>query len=197
MKKKVLIIGAGWFGCHLFKNLNRKKYSLKIFEKNNSIFSSQSGFNSNRLHMGFHYPRASKTRHQCVNGFVNFKKKYRQLTQKINKNYIAIHDNSLISFKNYKKILKSSGLKFQEVNNVLNLKNTKGIIQCNEELIVPSKSKNFFLKFFKTKKNDVKFNKNIKNIISKKNKVIIENQEYDCYRLYWLYIIKKKIGCYF
>ena len=74
MKKKVLIIGAGWFGCHLFKNLNRKKYSLKIFEKNNSIFSSQSGFNSNRLHMGFHYPRASKTRHQCVNGFVNFKK---------------------------------------------------------------------------------------------------------------------------
>ena len=52
-------------------------------------------------------------------------KKYRQLTQKINKNYIAIHDNSLISFKNYKKILKSSGLKFQEVNNVLNLKNTK------------------------------------------------------------------------
>ena len=38
MKKKVLIIGAGWFGCHLFKNLNRKKYSLKIFEKNNSIF---------------------------------------------------------------------------------------------------------------------------------------------------------------
>ena len=53
MKKKVLIIGAGWFGCHLFKNLNRKKYSLKIFEKNNSIFSSQSGFNSNRLHMGF------------------------------------------------------------------------------------------------------------------------------------------------
>ena len=35
------------------------------------------------------------------------------------------------------------------------------------------------MKFFKTKKNDVKFNKNIKNIISKKNKVIIENQEYD------------------
>jgi len=88
----------------------------------------------------------------------------KKLTQKINKNYIAIHDNSLISFKNYKKILKSSGLKFQEVNNVLNLKNTKGIIQCNEELIVPSKSKNFFLKFFKTKKNE-----NSKSLYKNKN----------------------------
>ena len=71
-EKKVLIIGAGWFGCHLLK-LKQKKIFFKNFEKT-IVFSSQSGFNSNRLHMGFHYPRASKTRHQCVNGFVNFKK---------------------------------------------------------------------------------------------------------------------------
>ena len=71
---KVLIIGAGWFGCHIAKILNEAGVNVTILEKDSEIFASMSGNNSNRLHKGFHYPRASITRKQCVQGFRDFKK---------------------------------------------------------------------------------------------------------------------------
>ena len=57
---KIAIIGSGWFGCHLAHIFNKKKFDVTIFEKEKEIFQGQSGFNSNRLHLGFHYPRAKK-----------------------------------------------------------------------------------------------------------------------------------------
>ena len=46
---KILVIGTGWFGCHIARKLAKNNVSIEMIEKNNSIFSSQSGFNSNRL----------------------------------------------------------------------------------------------------------------------------------------------------
>ena len=59
--KKIAIIGAGWFGCYIGYDLIKSGYEVKIFEKEKEIFSGASGYNQNRLHLGFHYPRSYRT----------------------------------------------------------------------------------------------------------------------------------------
>ena len=61
-KHKIAIIGAGWFGCHIGSELKKKNLEISIFEKEDDIFKNGSGNNTNRLHLGFHYPRSKKTR---------------------------------------------------------------------------------------------------------------------------------------
>ena len=61
MKKKIAIIGAGWFGCHIaLEILKLNKFKIQIFERNKDIFNGASSNNQNRLHLGFHYPRSKK-----------------------------------------------------------------------------------------------------------------------------------------
>ena len=43
--------------------------------KKKDIFNGASGYNQNRLHLGFHYPRSKKTRIQSKVGFYKFIKK--------------------------------------------------------------------------------------------------------------------------
>ena len=71
---KIAIIGAGWFGCHIAYELMNDGHEIKIYEKENDIFLGASGFNQNRLHLGFHYPRSFITREQSKKGFKYFKK---------------------------------------------------------------------------------------------------------------------------
>jgi len=49
--KKIIIIGAGWYGCHIGLYLKRKGYNIKIFDKENDIFQGSSGYNQFRLQM--------------------------------------------------------------------------------------------------------------------------------------------------
>ena len=59
---KVVVIGAGIYGCHLALNLHESGHNVILFEKNNEYLSEASGKNQYRLHMGFHYARNYKTR---------------------------------------------------------------------------------------------------------------------------------------
>ena len=70
MKKKIAIIGAGWFGCHIAHQIKKKlnKFDIKLYEKEKDIFLGASSNNQNRLHLGFHYPRSKQTRLQSKNG---------------------------------------------------------------------------------------------------------------------------------
>lgn len=149
---KIAIIGSGWFGCHLAHILNKKKFDITIFEKEKEIFQGQSGFNSNRLHLGFHYPRAKETRNQCKKNEKKFKSTYPTLVKKIRFNYIGIHKNSKIKFSKYVEIMKNTKLKFKIVKNSLNLKNIVGLIKCSEMLIKSDASIAYFKKIFKNLK---------------------------------------------
>ena len=157
---KVLIIGAGWFGCHIAKILNEAGVNVTILEKDSEIFASMSGNNSNRLHKGFHYPRASITRKQCVQGFRDFKKIYPFLCKKINNNFIAIHSESKVSFNNYLEIMNTENLAYEIVENSYKLNNIQGIIKCDEELIDFHNAKDFFNKYFN--ENNIKLRLNTK-----------------------------------
>ena len=74
--KKILIIGAGWYGCHLGLHLKEKGFNVSIYEKEKDIFMGSSGRNQFRLHQGYHYPRSSLTIRETKKNFLRFKKKY-------------------------------------------------------------------------------------------------------------------------
>jgi len=176
LKKRIAIIGAGWFGCYLGLVL-KKKYEVKIFEKRNKIFLGASGNNQNRLHQGFHYPRSYLTIKESKIGFKKFIDTFPFLTKKINKNYYLISNNkkNLLDFEIYKQILKSNGLKFNIIKKNKFFFNISGIINSKERLIDTNKSKIFFLK--NLKKNII-FNTTIKNIKNdKKKKIKIINKK--------------------
>lgn len=185
---KVAIIGAGWMGSHIGSVISAKGCETTIFEINNRIFSGMSGYNTNRLHMGYHYPRSVITRKQSLEGYESFIKKYPNLYKNVNNNYIAIASKkSLINFYDYKKIMIKSGLKIKETNEINNqLINVQGVIKSPEGLILHEKAAKIFLK--KIKK-ILKLNKTPKKIFLKKNSIYLDNIKYDwvidCSALQW------------
>ena len=89
-KIKIAIIGAGWFGCHIGYKLKKKNFNIQIFEKGKDIFENASGNNTNRLHLGFHYPRSIKTREMSCDGYQRFIKQYPNLSIELKENIYAI-----------------------------------------------------------------------------------------------------------
>jgi hypothetical protein len=169
-KKRIIILGAGWMGCHLALTLLEHGHKIKLFEKK-KIFNGMSGSNTNRLHMGYHYPRSFQTRTQSKVGYYNFLIKYSFLTKKIKNNLIYIVNKySLVDFITFKNIMKVSKLKINEVNFFKKeLKNVDGLIKVDEAQILQDKSKKFFkskLKKYLYENNEIKidqlkFNKKI------------------------------------
>ena len=169
-KKSLMIVGAGWMGCHLAYTLKKHGFKVQLFEQK-KIFHGMSGANTNRLHMGYHYPRSFQTRLQSKFGYKNFLKRYPFLVKKIKDNLIyIIKKHSLIDFQTYKKVMKSSNLKIKETKYFKKkLSNVEGLFKVDEAQILQERSK----KFFKSKLgrslqenkkinfNQIKFNKKI------------------------------------
>ena len=146
-KKNIVIIGGGWYGCHLSMAFIKKGFKVSLFEKNEEIFSEASFYNQNRLHLGFHYPRSYPTRVQSKRGYRLFNSQYADLTSNLDLSLYAIAQNcSLMDLETYKSIIKSSDLKFEDISNSLpfSLKNLAGVINTREKIIDARKAKKFF-----------------------------------------------------
>lgn len=175
MTKDIIIIGTGWFGLHTALLLEQK-YNVLILEKNSKIFNNSSYFNQNRLHLGYHYPRSYKTREICLKGYTKFIEKYRELVDFIDNNYYCISNDSLIDYDTYKQIYNTSNYKHSFIKNNL-FNNIDGdIINTQEKIINSNRAEQFFIKNIKS---EIKFNYNVKKIIQKDNKVII-NDDLSC-----------------
>ena len=72
----ITIIGAGWYGCYIGLKLKQHGVKFEILEKQSDIFLGSSGFNQNRLHQGYHYPRDYATRKTSLEGFDKFNSKF-------------------------------------------------------------------------------------------------------------------------
>jgi len=181
MYKNIVIVGAGWYGCHIYRFLT-KKYSTKIkiliLDKNKGIFENSSNFNQNRLHLGYHYPRCSKTRNICKIGYHKFIKEYRELLDFIDNNYYCISKDSFIDYNTYLQIfLNDIDYDHTIVENTY-LSNIDGnMINTKEKIINSEKVKHFFLKNIDN--NNIKLNYKVEKIENKNNKVII-NDEIEC-----------------
>lgn len=111
---KVLILGAGWYGCHAAMTLKKYKIDFNIFDISHDFFTGSSSKNQNRLHLGFHYPRSFSTRQECIYSFKKFMKIYGEFTMSINKNYYCIDNKSLIDFETYISIYDKDSFKMIE-----------------------------------------------------------------------------------
>ena len=165
--KKICIIGAGWYGCHLGIKLKKKGYQVTIFEKNKKIFLGSSGFNQFRLHCGFHYPRSDSTIKEIKRNFLKLKKEYKNFIFFPKKNiYCIANKKSLIDFNTYLNILRSQKLRFKKIKANF-LQNIEGAINCGEGVFLNEKIIPFYNKqlkeniIFNTKVEDI--NKLVKN----------------------------------
>jgi hypothetical protein len=77
-RKRIAVVGGGWYGVHIACELQRKHpaWDITLFEKNTKIFSGVSGMFGIRLHAGPHYPRSKKTRDDCHKSFSEFYTRY-------------------------------------------------------------------------------------------------------------------------
>jgi hypothetical protein len=99
---KIAIIGGGWVGCHLARKLINDN-DVTLFEKD-ELFKATSYFNQNRLHLGYHYARNSKTRNLCVKTFPQFMDDYKILTNEVENNLYGVADDSLIDYYTFREI---------------------------------------------------------------------------------------------
>lgn len=145
---RIAIIGAGWFGCHIGKRLLEEGHELAIFEQDDAIFNRASGFNTGRLHLGFHYPRSEPTRRQSLEGFHRFTSEYGHLCEETGLNlYVIAKSGSLIDFASYTTIMKSDGIPFKEVSpSDYGFTNVEGAILTNERAINQHKAAAYFKK---------------------------------------------------
>ncbi len=140
------IVGAGWFGCHISKQLLDHGYNISLFEKQAYIFNNVSSHNQNRLHLGFHYPRSFKTRQLCQSNYEQFLKIYGMYVSFIENNCYYISNQSCLDFETYKSILIQQNLKFEEeqitVNKLQNI--NQKCLKVKEGVIDFRKIKNYF-----------------------------------------------------
>ena len=178
--KKIVIIGSGWYGCHIASIL-KDKYHVQIIEKNSDIFDNSSFYNQNRLHLGFHYCRNYATRNLCSVKYDKFLKKYSTLVSFINDNYYIISNESLIDYQTFINIYKYEEFNFEVIDNKLFNNIDGNIIKVKEQVIDSVKAYNYF-------KNELKdvsqiFDTTVTKYFKKDNKIFIEtdkNITYDC-----------------
>jgi hypothetical protein len=110
---KYVIVGAGWYGCHIASLLVKNNKEILIIDKANDFFTGSSSKNQNRLHLGFHYPRSMETIHECKYGYEQFVKKYNQLISHIpNNNYYISKTLSKINIQEFIKKIDEAGLDY-------------------------------------------------------------------------------------
>jgi len=140
----IIIIGGGWYGCHIALFLKSSGYNVTIIEKNSEIFDNSSFYNQNRLHLGYHYPRDYNTRSLCKNNFDKFVEKYNCVIDNIENNYYLISKSSIIDYKTYKSIYKYENFNFDEIENKLFANIDSNVIKVNEQVINSDKIKKYF-----------------------------------------------------
>lgn len=139
----IIIIGAGWYGCHIAKKL-QNKHNVKIIEEKSDIFDNSSYYNQNRLHLGFHYPRNYATRQLCQSNYDKFKSQYSECVDDIDNNFYIISNESIIDYNTYINIFTHEGFDFDVVKNEIFANTDGSIIKVKEKIINSDKIKRHF-----------------------------------------------------
>lgn len=157
--KNIIIIGTGWYGCHI-ANILQYKYNVTILEKNNKIFDNSSYYNQNRLHLGYHYCRNYNTRSLCKNNYDRFISQYNEVVDNITNNYYILSKGSILDYQTYVNIYTFEQFKFSTMlnNQFKNIDNN--IILTAEKVINSDKAVSCFEN--NLQKVDIKYNAKVK-----------------------------------
>ena len=104
-----VVVGAGWYGCRVAQELDRLGEDYRIVDRSGDFFSESSSKNQNRLHVGFHYPRCSRTRRECMAGFGRFASEYP--TSEVTNAYL-VAKQSKVDFGTYRLIYGAENVPF-------------------------------------------------------------------------------------
>jgi hypothetical protein len=141
--KDVIIIGGGWYGCHI-ANILKKTHNVTLIEQKSDIFNNSSYYNQNRLHLGYHYCRDYATRNLCQSHYEIFVEKYGEIVEPIDNNYYLISNDSFVDFNTYKHIYQFEKFDFELKPNIL-FHNIQGeIISTQERVINSDKAYSYF-----------------------------------------------------
>jgi hypothetical protein len=175
----IIIIGCGWYGCHIASKL-KDKFNIIMIDQKSDIFDNSSYYNQNRVHQGYHYPRDFATRNLCSRYYNRFKNEYNEVIDSIDNNYYLISKSSIIDYGTYKSIYENELFDFKIIDNYMFNNIYSKIIIVNEENINSDKIKKYFLEVLL----DIKkyFNKKVLSYIKIDNKiqVICEDATYTC-----------------
>lgn len=109
---KVLVVGAGWYGCEVARKLEEVGVDFDMVDRRNTFFAESSSKNQNRLHFGgFHYSRSHTTRVECRRGYDTFVTKYPQFSREVDSYYLVARE-SLLDFETYVAIFKHESSPF-------------------------------------------------------------------------------------
>lgn len=176
----IVIIGAGWYGCHI-ANILQNKYKILIIERKEDIFCCSSYYNQNRLHLGFHYPRDYNTRTLCSSYYKKFKELYSDCIEEVEDNYYVISKFSLLCDRTYTSIFSHERIDFM-VERIHNFINIQGLpFKVEEKVINAEKAKRIM------KENllncDFSFGENVDIILETEIDILV-NGKYKCKYLF-------------
>ena len=117
MKKKVAIVGSGFFGITAALILSRK-FDIDLYEKKKSILNGASKANQMRFHQGYHYPRSIKTLNEVKKFNKSFLEFYgKDILGKTNNYYAISKKNSKTSYHQFVKFLNKNKLYYKNYQN--------------------------------------------------------------------------------
>jgi hypothetical protein len=155
MRKKIAIIGTGFFGVTLALTI-AKKHQVDLFEKKKTILNGASKANQMRFHQGYHYPRSIKTLKEVKKFNQSFIEYYGKNVLGNTNNYYAISKkNSKTTYDKFINFLNQNSLFYKEIQNK----------DFSNKVSSPIISEEKNLDYFKIKKkiiNKIKISKNIK-----------------------------------
>ena len=174
---RCVVVGAGIYGITAAVKLKTSGFDVTIFEKEDDILKAASGINQYRIHRGYHYPRSLDTIKSCKDNEQSFIRHYNQsiVNGDVEHYYAIAKEDSLITPKQYLKVLSKSGLEFDIVDNLPNCDLT---LKVDEKLYDPKALKEICLNRIKGNGIKLRLNKEIQD----KNRV----RDYK-YRIYSTY----------
>ncbi len=177
MKKKIAIIGSGFFGVTAALILS-KKHKIDLYEKKNSILNGASKANQMRFHQGYHYPRSLQTLNEVKKFNKSFLKFYgNDILGKTNNYYAISKQKSKTTYNKFIQFLSRNKLYFKKtINDNFSNKVSKSILS-NEKNLNYFQIKKKIINKLKNSKVNLKLKKQIK----KKDLDIYDNIIIACY----------------
>ena len=87
---RVGIVGAGVFGLTAAVELARGGHDVRVFDTRNQVLAGTTSASTNRLHLGFHYPRDRPTALQSIEGSKSFQDAFPKTVNKSFSNYYGV-----------------------------------------------------------------------------------------------------------